>query len=81
MEQASCLFSNSTIGESWMELSPKAVRFIIEALEYRIKAYEENLNNIDTDSDENFYVANDIIYLEAIREELSEAMVQKLKNV
>jgi hypothetical protein len=46
-----------------MQLSPKAVRFIIEALDYRIKAYEQSFNNIDTDSDENFYVANDIIYL------------------
>ncbi|RUT04782.1 hypothetical protein DSM106972_043510 [Dulcicalothrix desertica PCC 7102] len=64
-----------------MQLSPKAVRFIIEALDYRIKAYKESFNNIHADSDENFYLANDIIYLEAIREELAEAIVQKLEKV
>lgn len=59
-----------------MELSPKAVRFIIEALEYRIKAYEESLDIGDVDSDEAPDIANDTMYLEAIRDDLAKTLAQ-----
>lgn len=59
-----------------MKLSPKAIRFIIEALNYRIKSYEKNLDIGNFDSDETSEIANDIVYLEAIREELAKTVFQ-----
>lgn len=56
-----------------MELSPKAIRFIIEALDYRIKAYEESLEREDIDEDESSEIANYAMFLEAIREDLQKA--------
>ncbi|BAZ17605.1 hypothetical protein NIES4071_94850 [Calothrix sp. NIES-4071] len=56
-----------------MELSPKAIRFIIEALDYRIKAYEESLAKDKINEDESSEIANDAIFLEAIREDLVKA--------
>ncbi len=56
-----------------MELSPKAIRFIIEALDYRIKAYEESLASYKINEDESSKIANDAMFLEAIREDLVKA--------
>jgi hypothetical protein len=59
-----------------MELSSKSVRFIIEALDYRIKAYEESLDIGNVDSDEASDIANDAMYLEAIRDDLAKTLSQ-----
>lgn len=53
-----------------MNLSPKAIRFIIEALDYRIKAYQERLKVDDLDEDEASDITNDSAFLEAIRTEM-----------
>lgn len=57
-----------------MELSPKAIRFIIEALDYRIKAYQERLEIEGLDEDEVSDITNDSAFLEALRGELAKAM-------
>lgn len=59
-----------------MELSPKAVRFIIEALEYRIQSYEKILDTGNVDPDEAPDIANDAMYLEAIRDDLATTLAQ-----
>lgn len=57
-----------------MNLSPKAIRFIIEALDYRLKAYQEHLGVDDLDENEASDMTNDALFLESIRQELVETL-------
>jgi len=57
-----------------MNLSPKATRFIIEALDYRISAYQERLNVEELDEDEASDITNDAAFLEALRTELAQTL-------
>lgn len=58
-----------------MNLSYKDVQFIIEALDYRIKAYQERLKVVeDSDEDEASDIANDCGFLEALRNDLIKAL-------
>ncbi|MCV3216874.1 hypothetical protein OGM63_25780 [Plectonema radiosum NIES-515] len=59
-----------------MELSPKAIRFIIEALDYRINAYEERLKLENLNEDEISDITNDSMFLEALREEMAKTLVK-----
>lgn len=58
-----------------MELSPKAIRFIIDALDYRINAYQERLKLENLDEDEISDITNDFMFLEALREEMAKTLV------
>ncbi len=60
-----------------MDLSPKATRFIIEALDYRIKAYQDRLEAEELDEDEASDIINDSAFLEALCSELEKT----LKNI
>lgn len=53
-----------------MNLSYKATQFIIEAIEYQIKAYQERLNQEDLDEDEASDMINDSGFLEALCRDL-----------
>lgn len=54
-----------------MNLSYKDIQFIIEALDYRIEAYQERLKIVeDSDEDEASDIANDCGFLEALRNDL-----------
>lgn len=53
-----------------MNLSPKALRFIIEALDYRIQAYQEQIDSDSLDEDIVSDIGNDAMYLEVLRQEL-----------
>ncbi len=57
-----------------MNLSPKATRFIIEALDYRIKAYQDRLKVEELDEDEISDLSNDAAFLEAIRNDLMKTL-------
>jgi len=57
-----------------MNLSPKATRFIIEALDYRIKADQDRLTVEDLDEDEISDLSNDAAFLEAIRNDLMKTL-------
>ncbi|MBD2607299.1 hypothetical protein H6G81_22900 [Scytonema hofmannii FACHB-248] len=59
-----------------MELSPKAIRFIIEALDYRINAYRERLKLENLDEDEISDITNDFMFLEALHEEMAKTIVK-----
>jgi hypothetical protein len=48
----------------------KDVQFIIAALEFRIKAYQERLKDEELDDDEASDIGNDCYFLEALREDL-----------
>jgi hypothetical protein len=60
-----------------MDLSPKAIRFIVDALDYRIKAYRESLSE-NLDEDEVSDISNDCLFLEAIRGDLAKALESKV---
>lgn len=57
-----------------MELSPKAIRFIIEALEYRIHAYEKRLKMPELEEDEASDITNDMMFLESLCQEFSKTL-------
>jgi len=58
-----------------MNLSYKAIQFLIEAIDYRIEAYEERLKLIeDIDADEASDIGNDCGFLEALRHDLTQTL-------
>jgi hypothetical protein len=57
-----------------MNLSPKAIRFIIEALDYRIEAYQERLKVDALDEDEASDITNDALFLESLRQDLAKTL-------
>jgi len=59
-----------------VELSPKAIGFIIDALDYQINAYQERLKLENLDEDEISDITNDFMFLEALREEMAKTLVK-----
>lgn len=59
-----------------MNLSYKAIQFIIEAIEYQIQAYQERLNQEDLDEDEASDIMNDSGFLEALCKDFKENLSQ-----
>jgi hypothetical protein len=61
-----------------MNLSPKAMRFMVEALEFRIAAYQKQLNAEDVsseiDDDAIADLTNDILFLESLVRELRKTL-------
>lgn len=53
-----------------MTLSSKALRFLIEALDYRIQAYKAQLDSDSLHEDDASDIGNDAMYLETLRQEL-----------
>ncbi len=49
-----------------INLSPKALRFTVDALEYRISAYEQELDNAELSEDQVSDLSNDLMFLEAL---------------
>jgi hypothetical protein len=60
-----------------MNLSPKAIRSIVDALDYRIKAHKERLCE-ELDEDEVSDITNDFLFLEAIRGDLAQTLQLKV---
>jgi hypothetical protein len=59
-----------------MNLSPNAIRAIVDALDDRIKAYKERLCE-DLNEDEVLDITSDYLFLEAIREDLAQTLQSK----
>jgi hypothetical protein len=57
-----------------INLSPKALRFMVAALEYRIAAYEIQLDNEVLDEDQTSDVTNDLMFLESLLGDLKKAL-------
>ena len=53
-----------------MQLSPKAIRFIVEALAYYQAYHEERLHDENITEEESAELANDCQYLAAIKTDL-----------
>lgn len=61
---------------SFYGIVAKSCSFYYEALEYRIQAYEKILDTGNVDPDEVPDIANDAMYLEAIRNDLATTLAQ-----
>jgi hypothetical protein len=57
-----------------MNLSPKAMRFMVEALEYRILAYEQQLESSNLDDDAASDITNDLMFLESLLQEFKKTL-------
>ncbi|NJK52181.1 MAG: hypothetical protein HC936_03950 [Leptolyngbyaceae cyanobacterium SU_3_3] len=57
-----------------MNLSAKAMRSMVEALEFRIAAYQRQLDEKRLPEDEISDVTNDMMFLESLRQELQKAL-------
>ncbi|NJL41183.1 MAG: hypothetical protein HC899_34010 [Leptolyngbyaceae cyanobacterium SM1_4_3] len=56
-----------------MDLSPKAIRFIVEALEFRIAAYQQQIENEALDEDELSDIGNDVMFLQSLLQALKQS--------
>jgi hypothetical protein len=57
-----------------MNLSPKAMRSISEALEFRIAAYQNQLDSAELSEDEISDATNDSMFLESLLQDLQTAL-------
>jgi hypothetical protein len=64
-----------------MNLSPKAMRSIAEALEFRIAAYQSQLDSEELSEDEVSNVTNDLMFLESLLQDLRKALALPLAQV
>jgi hypothetical protein len=64
-----------------VNLSPKAMRFTVEALEYRILAYEQQLEVPDLDEDRASDLTNDLMFLEALLQDFKKALEMPMAQV
>lgn len=63
-----------------MNLSPKAIRFIVEALEFRIADYHQQLLE-ELNEDEISDIGNDLMFLESLLEELKKTFEKSASQV
>jgi hypothetical protein len=64
-----------------VNLSPKAMRFTVEALEYRILSYEQQLEVPDLDEDQASDLTNDLMFLEALLQDFKKALEMPMAQV
>ncbi|MEH2299979.1 MAG: hypothetical protein V7K88_13380 [Nostoc sp.] len=57
-----------------MNFSPKVIQFIVEALEYRIEAYQKQLETENLNDDEVSDITNDVMFLESLLQELKKEL-------
>jgi hypothetical protein len=57
-----------------VNFSPKAIRFIVEALEYRIETYQKQLETENLNDDEDSDMTNDMMFLESLSQELKKEL-------
>ena len=62
-------------------LSPKAMRSIAEALEFRIAAYQSQLDSEDLSEDEVSDVTNDSMFLESLLQDFKKALAMPVTQV
>jgi hypothetical protein len=64
-----------------MNLSPKAMRSIVEALEFRIAAYQSQLDSEELSEDEVSDLTNDSMFLESLLQDLQKALAVPVAQV
>ncbi len=64
-----------------MNLSPKAMRSIAEALEFRIAAYQQQLDTEELSEDAISDLTNDSMFLESLLQDLKKALAMPVAQV
>ncbi len=64
-----------------MNLSPKAMRSIVEALEFRIAAYQSQLDSKQLSEDEASDLTNDSMFLKSLLQEMQKALAMPVAQV
>jgi hypothetical protein len=64
-----------------MNLSPKAMRSIAEALEFRIAAYQSQLDSEELSEDEISDLTNDSMFLESLLQDTLKALTVPVAQV
>ena len=64
-----------------MNLSPKAMRSIAEALEFRIAAYQSQLDSEELSEDAVSDLTNDSMFLESLLQDLRKALTVPVAQV
>ena len=64
-----------------INLSPKAMRSIAEALEFRIAAYQSQLDSEELSEDEVSELANDSMFLKSLLQDLQKALTVPVAQV
>jgi hypothetical protein len=57
-----------------MNLSPKAIRFLVEALEFRIATHQAQLDEPELYEDEASELTNDMMFLESLLQDFKKAL-------
>ena len=57
-----------------INLSPKAIRLVVEALEFRIAAYQNQLDTEAISDDDISDLTNDLMFLESLLQELRKTL-------
>ena len=63
-----------------MTLSTKAIRFVVEALDYYLQDHDQRLRNAGESDDDRADWENDRQFVEAIRQECLDEMAQQLET-
>jgi hypothetical protein len=63
-----------------VNLSPKAMRFLVDALEHRMADYEKQLEQ-DLDEDTAAELTNDLMFMESLHQELQAALNAPIAQV
>ncbi len=63
-----------------VNLSPKAMRFLVDALEYRMADYEQRLEQ-ELDEDIASDLNNDLMFMESLHQELQAALETPIAQV
>jgi hypothetical protein len=64
-----------------INLSPKAMRLIAESLEFRIAAYQSQLDSEELSEDEVSGVTNDSMFLKSLLQDLRKALAMPVAQV
>jgi len=64
-----------------INLSPKAMRSIVEALEFRIAAYQSQLDSEELSEDKVSDLTNDSMFLESLLQEMRKALALPVTQV
>jgi hypothetical protein len=64
-----------------MNLSPKAIRFLVEALEFQMSAYQTRLDSEELDEDDVADLTNDLMFLESLLQELKKMQATPIARV
>jgi hypothetical protein len=64
-----------------VNLSPKALRYMVEALEHRVAVYEAQLENETLNDDQVSDLTNDLMFVESLLDDLRKALTAPIAQV